>query len=55
MSVGEKQLDAWWLEYKENSDPTIREQLIMTYLHLVKYVAGRWLLAFLLPLTTMIW
>ncbi len=30
-----------WLAYKERGDQTAREQLILRYLHLVKYVTGR--------------
>lgn len=31
----------WWNHYKETGDAKIRERLVLAYLHLVKYVAGR--------------
>jgi RNA polymerase sigma factor FliA len=34
-------LAALWREYKETADPNLREQLILQYSPLVKYVAGR--------------
>ena len=37
----EEQLSIWWDQYKETGDAGVREQLILSYLHLVKYAAGR--------------
>ena len=41
----ERELDpeirALWERYRETSDPAAREQLILNYAPLVKYVAGR--------------
>ncbi|NMB46790.1 MAG: FliA/WhiG family RNA polymerase sigma factor [Firmicutes bacterium] len=41
MSAGEKELQIWWNRYKETGDAGAREQLVLAYLHLVKYAAGR--------------
>lgn len=49
MSAGEKQLQMWWTHYKETGESGAREQLVLEYLHLVKYVAGR--MAISLPST----
>jgi RNA polymerase sigma factor FliA len=37
----EGQVQAWWERYRDTGDPGIREQLILHYAPLVKYVAGR--------------
>ena len=34
-------MDKIWRDYRETKDPSLREKIIMTYAHLVKYVAGR--------------
>lgn len=41
VSAGEKQLQMCWLHYKETGEIGAREQLVLEYLHLVKYIAGR--------------
>jgi RNA polymerase sigma factor for flagellar operon FliA len=38
---GEEELRMLWLRYKDRGDPHARDQLILTYAPLVKYVAGR--------------
>lgn len=35
------ELDALWQSYTKNRDPQVREKLLMQYLPLVKYIAGR--------------
>ena len=40
MSSNNKQMDIW-KQYSETKSPAIREKLILQYVHLVKYVAGR--------------
>lgn len=37
----EGQVQAWWERYRDTRDPEVREQLILHYAPLVKYVAGR--------------
>jgi RNA polymerase sigma factor FliA len=37
----EGQVQAWWERYRDTGDPEVREQLILHYAPLVKYVAGR--------------
>ena len=37
----ERQLEIWWSQYKKTQDSDAREQLVLAYLYLVKYVAGR--------------
>jgi RNA polymerase sigma factor for flagellar operon FliA len=39
--IPEEQEDKLWKEYKKTKDPKIREQLIIMYAPLVKYIAGR--------------
>lgn len=41
-----QQLEQLWKQYQKNQDNEIREQLIITYVPLVKYVAGRMSLYF---------
>lgn len=41
MSASKKQQQIWWKKYKENGDDKARENLIMAYAHLVKYIAGK--------------
>jgi RNA polymerase sigma factor for flagellar operon FliA len=33
--------DRLWREFRRTSDPKLREELVLTYAPLVKYVAGR--------------
>jgi len=40
MPSNNKQMEIW-KQYSETKDPAIREKLILQYVHLVKYVAGR--------------
>jgi hypothetical protein len=35
------EIDRLWSRYKETDDPSVRDQLIVHYSPLVKYVAGR--------------
>jgi len=35
------QRSKWWQEFKQEGNPEAREKLILAYVHLVKYVAGR--------------
>ena len=39
-SVPQRQQELW-RKYKETKDPAIKEQLILEYADLIKYVAGR--------------
>lgn len=41
MSSTDFNLPELWKQYNQTKDPAIREKLIMSYAHLVKYVAGR--------------
>ena len=34
-------IDATWMRFVEARDPKLREQLIMHYVHLVRFVVGR--------------
>jgi len=40
-SLKEKTEEEFWIEYKRNRDPVIREKFIKQYAPLVKYVAGK--------------
>lgn len=40
MSVNENMIDVW-KKYSDTRDPALREKIILEYVHLVKYVAGR--------------
>ncbi len=37
----EQNLEGWWKSFKENNDKSAKDKLIITYLPLVKYIAGR--------------
>jgi len=41
MSSDRQKLPGLWKQYTESRDPAIREQLIVEYSYLVKYIAGR--------------
>jgi len=41
MPLDNNELQELWRRYTESKDPAIRETLITTYAHLIKYVAGR--------------
>ena len=41
VAANEAALRALWVEFKATADPVTREQLILHYSPLVKYVAGR--------------